>query len=125
MRVIGKEKKRLVVDVVMSCDHKGCLDLVRRGPRVVIPSRTPFEVGHKPIRIMTTLHYCEIHAHEFDVQAYLTGEQKTRIEGWAKQFRPLDFKPDFEAAKAEPVLVTTPEYRKFLEHLGVNDAAAA
>lgn len=118
-------RKPLVVDVVMSCDHAGCLQLVRRGPRIVIPSRTPFEPGHRPVRIMTTLHYCELHQGEFDVAAYLTGAQKARVEGTARLLRPASFRPDFERAFAETVLVTTPEYRKFLEHLGVNDATPA
>jgi hypothetical protein len=104
----------------MCCDHTGyrCLAEVRRAPILVIPSTTPYEPGHRPIRIPTPLHYCDMHRGGFEVQTYLSGEQKTRIEAAARMIRPDDFKPDFDTAFGDLVLVTTPEYRRFLVHIG-------
>lgn len=107
--------------LVMRCDHPGCRDQVHRAPRIVVPSRTPLEYGHKPIKVMTELHYCQPHATPLalDVQRWLTPGEKRNIEQLARTHRPAEFKPDFEAARLEWVLVTTPEYRLFLKRLGV------
>lgn len=106
----------------MSCDASlpvgACLREVRRAPRIVIPaiwSGTP----QFPLRIMTTLHYCEEHRDAFDLATYLSGPQKARIEREARFKRGADFRPDFEKARYELVLVTTPEYREFMQHVGV------
>ena len=110
----------------MVCDHTTfrCLAEVKRAPVIVIPSVTPFEPGHRPVRIPTTLHYCEFHRGDFDVQAYLSDFQKRRVELTVREIRPADFKPDFDAAFAELVLVTTPEYRRFLHYIGVTKPVA-
>ena len=106
---------------IMWCDHTTfkCLAEVRRAPVIVIPAKPPVERPHQPIRIYTPLHYCEAHRGDFDVQSYLSDAQKRRIEQAARGLRPDDFKPDFEEAFADLVLVTTPEYRRFLVHIGV------
>ncbi len=106
---------------IMVCDHTSfkCLMEVRRAPIIVIPSKTPFEPGHKPIRIPTPLHYCEIHRGDFEVQRYLSGYQKRRIEDGARLIRPVYFCCDFDEAFADLVLITTPEYRRFLKYIGV------
>ena len=103
--------------VIMHCDAPGCLRQVRRAPRIIVPSRTPLEPGHRPVRIMTTLHYCDAHAHVFDQREYLTDRRKSEIENFARHRRPLRWKPDFDAARIEAVLVTTPEYRRFLSYI--------
>lgn len=109
--------------ITMRCDHAGCLREVRRAPRIVVPSRTPDAPGHAPIRIMTTLHYCEPHRDEFQAGAYWTPLMMDRVERVAYRKRPYGWKPDFDRAWVELVLVTTPEYRAFLEHIGAQDAA--
>jgi hypothetical protein len=103
----------------MHCDHAGCARQVRRAPRILVPSKTPFALGHAPIRIMTTLHYCEIHRLVFDPASYFTDAVKTMVEARARILRPIGFQCDFEQAVAVPVLVTTPEYRAFLQEIGV------
>lgn len=105
----------------MRCDHTGfrCLAEVRRAPIIVIPACAPFAKIYRAIRIPTPLHFCDKHRDGMDVPTYLTGEQKTRIEEAARLIRPALFKPDFEAAFADWVLVTTPEYRAFMVHIGV------
>ncbi len=110
----------------MQCDHSGliCLREVRYAPRIVVPAQTIWEVGHLPLRIMTTLHYCDLHRREFEVSTYWTGAIKARAERWAKLHRPLGFKLDFERARCELVLVTTPEYRTFLYAMGARPAGA-
>lgn len=107
--------------LVMRCDHPGCNNQVHRAPRIVVPSQTPFEPLHRPIKVMTELHFCQPHATDkaLDPQAYLTPREKANIEQIARQHRPAEFKPDFEAAVVQWVLVTTPEYRAFLQKLGV------
>jgi hypothetical protein len=112
--------------ISMRCDCTlfRCDKEVRRAPVIVIPSRTPFAPGHRVVRIHTPLHYCEWHRGMFDVQSYLSGQQKRRIELEIPAIRPKDFKPDFDQAFADLVLVTTPEYRRFLRYIGARDAAA-
>lgn len=102
----------------MICDHIGCKNEPMRAPRVVVFSVTPFELGHRPLKMMTTLHYCELHKGELKVEDLLPKKIKRDFEAIAKKKRPLDFKCDFEHAMIEYVLVTTPEYRAFLAGLG-------
>jgi hypothetical protein len=108
--------------LIMSCDatlpEGKCLREVRRAPRIVIPAAwngTP----QFPLRIMTVLHYCEEHRYAFDLRAYLSDDQKRRIERQARETRGADFKPDFDRARCELILVTIPEYREFMQHVGV------
>ena len=112
----------------MVCDHTDfrCLADVRRAPIIVIPAKPPFDKhkNYRPIRIPTPLHYCEFHRGGFDVHAYLTDAQKRRVELAARQIRPHLWQPDFDAAFADLVLVTTPEYRRFLVHIGMTPAVA-
>lgn len=112
---------------IMVCDHTSfrCLMEVRRAPVIVVPSQTPFAPKHRPIRIPTPLHYCEVHRGEFAVQTYLSDFQKRRIEDASRLMRPDGFRCDFDAAFADLVLVTTPEYRRFLKYIGVIRHAAA
>ena len=103
--------------LVMSCDHVGCKAVVRFAPRILVPSVSWFDPSHRPLRMMTTLHYCQLHWPEFTLADALTPALKLRFEAAARKARPIGFKPDFDKARVEPVLVTTPEYRAFLAHL--------
>lgn len=111
---------------LMRCDHTGliCLAEVRRAPIIVIPPVEMIDRTYRAIRIPTTLHYCERHRGDFDVQTYLSMAQKTRIERAAKLMRPADWRPDFDAALADLVLVTCPEYRRFLVYIGATTPEA-
>lgn len=104
----------------MKCDHLGCTIPPLRAPRLIVFSTKPFEPDHRPLRMMTTLHYCELHKGELTVADVLTPKIKREMEGIASRARPIGFKPDFEKAILEFVLVTTPEYRQFLKDLGHN-----
>ena len=110
--------------IAMRCDHPGCLAEVRRAPRICVPHRGGVEPGCTPIRIMTTLHYCERHRAEFQAAAYWTPALMAKVEACARAKRPALFRPDFDRAWVELVLVTTPEYRAFLADIGACDAAA-
>ncbi len=113
--------------MIMTCDGGGviaCGHQVRRAPRIVVPSRTPKMRGHTPLRIMTTVHYCDLHAGSFKLDDYWTDTIKRRVEDRGKQLRPPGWRPDFEAARVETVLVTTPEYRAFLRAHGLHNVAA-
>ena len=108
------------MSVQMRCDHLGCHNEVSHAPRVVVPSRSPFLVDHKPIRMMTTLHYCMIHMGELALADVLNAKMKARFEGFARNRRPIGFKPDFDKAQIQYVRVSTPEYRSFLKAIEVN-----
>ncbi len=116
--------------LIMSCDAPGpagmrCLREVRRAPRIRIPTMADAPPA-MPLRIMTTLHYCDDHARTgFDLQSYLSDAQKRRIEDKARVLRGEDFRPDFDNASVELVLVTTPEYREFAQHVGMQVVARA
>jgi hypothetical protein len=103
--------------LIMTCDAPCCFRWVSHAPRIVVPPRAECP-SIRPLRIMTTLHYCDTHRDYFDVQRYLSATQKRRIERQARELFGPDWRPDFEAARVEHVLVTTPEYRAFLEHIG-------
>ena len=106
--------------VTMTCDCPGCKNEVAWAPRIYIPSRTPFAAGNDPIRVMTTLHSCDLHRGSFRIEDILDGKLKRKVELQANRVRVIGFKPDFEAAKLEYVRVTTPEYRAFLGSIVVN-----
>lgn len=112
--------------VTMTCDFTGhrCRREVRRAPRIIVPSRTPLALGHGPWRIMTTLHYCDLHRDTFHVEDYWTDAIKARVEQAVRHRRPPGFQPDFDAARVELLLVTTPEYRQFMHDLGARPDAA-
>ena len=107
----------------MRCDHIGCRIEPIRAPRVVVFSATPMEFGHRPLKMMTTLHYCELHKGELKVADLVSPKIKAEMESVARRSRPLGFKPDFEAAFIEWVLMTTPEYRQFLARIGYGTPA--
>lgn len=111
--------------LVMVCDHPGCRNAPDRAPCIVIPGSNPgtrWLPGFRPIRIMTTLHFCLPHAvpGAFDLAGWLTAHNKSRVEDTARRLRARGFKPDFEAATQKWELVTTPEYRQFLTELGID-----
>jgi hypothetical protein len=103
----------------MICDHIGCKNEPTRGPRLVVPSRTWLEPGHRALKMMTTLHYCELHRSEVKVADLLTASIRRDFEASAKRARPLDFKCDFDAAFIEHVLITTPEYRAWMSKIDI------
>ncbi len=108
----------------MICDHRGMLGLAckhepTRAPRLVVPSQTWLEPGHTALKMMTTMHYCEEHRGEVKVADLLNGKIKRDFERLARRTRPLGFRCDFEAAFIEHVLVTTPEYRKFMSRIDI------
>jgi hypothetical protein len=84
----------------MICDHViplfgHCKNSVARGPRLVVPSRTPHLPLHFPLKRFTTLHYCELHKGELKVADLLTPRLKRELEADARADRPLGFKCDF------------------------------
>lgn len=111
--------------LVMVCDHVGCKHTVRYAPRVVVPSQTWWNPDHRPLRMMTTLHYCDLHWPEFALADFLTPAIKVRFEDAARSARPIGFKCEFEQVRVERVLVTTPEYRAFLGNLAFKPVSAA
>lgn len=114
----------------MICDHyvtalERCKNTPMRAPRLVVPSQTPDAWDHPPLKMFTTLHFCELHKGLVAVSDLLQPNVKRDMERAAKLKRPLGFKPDFEKAFIEYVLVTTPEYRKFLAALGKHGVMGA
>lgn len=113
------------VKLIMVCDgDKECRDTPARAPCIVIPSRTPHELGHAPLLVWAPLHYCDRHATEdaFDVQHWLTPDNKMRATRQAQVIRPPSFRLDFDKASVRWILVTTHEYRDYMHKLGVKRA---
>ena len=106
----------------MICDHPGCKHEPIRAPRLVVPSASPRDAGHRPVRVMTTLHLCPAHIGTLKAADLLTPRLKARIEDRCRIDRPLGFRPDFDRAVIEHVLITTPEYRAFASRV-LADAA--
>lgn len=109
----------------MRCDGAfGCRNSVARAPRLQVPPKPFILGGPKNLRMMTTLHYCERHAQQtpppVTAEALLRPKLIADFERIAKLKWPHDIVPDFEAAWIEWVLVTTPEYRRFLAAIEVN-----
>lgn len=102
----------------MRCDGMmgNCLIPPARAPRLIVPPK-PFvpEAILAPRRVWTTLHYCERHKHELTVEMLL-GDRKLKadLEAVCKAKWPQEYRPDFDAARIQWILVTTPEYRDFL-----------
>ena len=81
----------------MACDHSGiikCARDVRRAPRIVVPAIPT--VLDLPMKVMTTLHYCDAHAWDFKPAEYWTDRNKARLEQQARLIGRDQFKPDFE-----------------------------
>jgi hypothetical protein len=110
-------------ELVMRCDVHGCLQQVKRAPRICVPATAP-SLLMRPVRVMTILHYCEHHRDVFKPAEWLNDANKARMEARAKIARPHGFKLDFEKAYCDMVLVTTPEYRAFLQHIGAHRVIA-
>ena len=109
------------------CDASGCKVAPHRAPAIVVPHKlNGFAIfmgdNYQPIKMHTVVHFCEAHRITMDQQklldAILTTEVKVHFEKAAKMKRALDFKPDFENARLDWELVTTPEYRRYLAALG-------
>lgn len=106
----------------MRCDGAMGLCVIppARAPRLVVPP-LPFALSLevKPLRVWTTLHYCERHKEECTAQMVLVDKLKADLEATAKRKWPHEYRPDFDAAFVEWLLVTTPEYRQFLHTLEI------
>lgn len=94
-----------------------------RAPVIMVPHKFVFgQRLEKPRRMFTDLHYCDWHRVNLDdaklLEALLSARVKQDFEAAAKIKWPLGYSCDFEKARVEWVLVTTPEYRNFLASLG-------
>jgi hypothetical protein len=122
MRGLSHHEEQRVHELIlgMICDAYGegaalhCGQPPTWAPRVLVPDKL---LSFEPIRIMTTLHYCDSHGFAFNVWDYLNDAMKTKIEMAARQKRGPDFRCEFEHAKVERVRLNTPEYRAFLSQM--------
>lgn len=108
----------------MICDHIGCKLDPQRGIKVVVPAKDIFAIGHDPLTMMTTLHYCELHKGEVKLGDLMSARVRREFEAIAKQKRPLDFRCNFEVAHIVYVLITTPEYRQFMSRIDIRKLVA-
>lgn len=104
----------------MNCDHLGCKTPPVAAPRIWILSATPLIPDHHPVKMMTTLHFCELHKTDIVADDLLTPKIKRDYETVARSARPLGFKCDFEKTVLEWVDLDSPEYRRFLGSLGAD-----
>jgi hypothetical protein len=115
--------------VKMNCDGAGsiiCPHVVKWGVRVHTPSITQIP-GHDQVRLTLKLHACDMHKDQgcFKLDRLLTMKLKTEIEQFAKAKRPIDWKPDFDAAFIQYVDIFEPQYQQFLALTEENHIAAA
>lgn len=120
----------------MRCDSNSligwpCRNSVARAPVLVVRPKPylPF-VSPAPIRVYNTWHFCERHKRQVEDQMLgelLTPATIADVEEIARRRNwPLEYRPDFDGAGVDWVLVTTPEYRRFLnriEYLGARAVA--
>lgn len=92
----------------------GCIEPVRYGIRIHVPSRTQSAPGHAQVRMTTTLMSCETHKGIIKLEDILADKMKADIEAFAKKARPIDWKPDFDSAFIQYVDVYGPEYKRFI-----------
>jgi hypothetical protein len=105
----------------MICDRLGCKNTPMRAPRLVVPPmHWLLNPEWRPLKVMTALHYCEVHKNEPTADDILRPAIKLALEDLARKARPIGFQCDFEKAFIEMVLVTTPEYRAWLARLNIH-----
>jgi hypothetical protein len=92
----------------------GCLEPVIHGLRIHVPSRTQDQPGHDQVRITLALHSCATHRGTFRLDDLLVPAIKVQVEQFAKRKRPIDWKPDFDAAFLQYVDIFSKEYSQFL-----------
>lgn len=97
----------------------GCMALPDRAPLVYVPSKTP--EAHKPLTLaFPHVHYCETHWNEdMKLSDFLDQKARAKFEAQAKRIRPHDFTCNFEAALIVPIDVFSPEYRAYMERIGL------
>ena len=93
-----------------------------RGLMIIVPPKPSApDLAVPPMRVFTTLHYCERHiateASKVFPADLLKGRMKSQIEQRAKSKWPHEYTPDFDNARLHWELVGTPEYREFLGRL--------
>lgn len=103
--------------LIMTCDETGCKNEGAWAPRLMVPSKFGLLIGHRPLRVMTALHYCDLHRGTLKIEDILDGALKKRIEDHANRVRPAEWTAEFEKTRIEYVRVTTPEYRQFISTL--------
>lgn len=111
----------------MQCDHTPAILMLTKcptppenAPRLIVPSKTQQAPGHEHVRIdFRDLHLCHVHTGELKIDTLLTDRLKREVELAARATRPIDWKPDFEAAHLVYVSIFTPEYQYFetVKHL--------
>lgn len=107
-------------DMVLQCDHPGCLAIPVVAPRIFVPAQSLWMPKHKYLTLsFPHLHYCDAHW-ETDVKLdrLLDDRVKARFEALAKKLWPHDVKPNFDAALIEPLNVFSPEYGHYMKRLG-------
>lgn len=92
----------------------GCLEPVAWGVRIHVPSRTQLAPDHAQVRMTTTLMTCHTHKGVLKLDDVLSEKMRADIEAFAKKARPIDWKPDFEAAFIQYVDVYGDEYKRFV-----------
>jgi hypothetical protein len=113
-----------VMDAIegMRCDGGsrvliGCLQPVRWGIRIHVPSKTQHAPGHAQVRITLPLHVCEHHRElaALKLDDLLVEKIRRDVEDFAKKARPIDWKPDFDSAFLQYVDIFGPEYKRFVQ----------
>lgn len=110
-------------DIVLSCDHPGCMAIPMLAPRIYVPAKgTTAREFHKYPQVTLAfprLHYCHAHWNEtMRLSLLLDDRVKARIEERGRKIWPQGVRPDFDAALIEPIEVHSPEYGAYMKRLG-------
>lgn len=109
-------------DVVLQCDHPGCLAIPDLAPRIYVPAKAAGSENHRydPVRLaFPHMHYCKVHWETtMRLSLLLDDKTKTRIEERGRKIWPHGIVPDFDAALIEPIGIWTPEYEQYMQRLG-------
>lgn len=109
-----------IVDGI-KCDHRSmaidvaaaCKTTPSVAPRLLVPSKTQEAPGHRHLHVDFKLHYCLAHEGELKFDELVTEKVRATVEAHAKKTRPIDFKPDFEAAHIVYVSIFSPGYKYY------------
>jgi len=110
--------------VVLNCEHPGCLAVPTKAPRIYCPAKGIGTENHQydPVSLaFPHLHYCQKHwDEELKLDNLLDDKAKARLEDRGRKIWPQGIRCDFDAALIQPINVHSPEYGQYMERIGLS-----
>lgn len=95
----------------MKCQRERCKAAATHGVKALIPARGHAWERHTPLSVMVGIKLCAAHANQPGILECFSAESKQTISECMRAIGRVD--PDFSRAKAQPILLSDPEYLKF------------